>query len=502
MAFDFDVIIIGSGFGGSVAAKRFTQAGRRVAILEMGERFHSGGAAIAGKLKQSQDTKYIYRVMRDYPDDYVTSDTKLVVAQGMGYGGGSLTYSGIHLRAPTSAFATGWPSGYTRTNLDPYYARAEANLGVAPDPNTFKYKRPSLFKKGAALAGVGTAQALPLNMTGCVHCGWCVPTCIYDKKGSMPLNYLKAAELTGRLSVYTGYKGTDIEPLTGGGYRVWILKTSLRPDRYHLQDENAYWDGTWYALSAPKIVVAAGAMESPAILQRSNYWWGLSFPTTNLGKGIDGQGDAITGGFVPASTPTDTYKGAIMMSQVDRGDWVLQEIHGIPAGPTVKYPVTLASIGQATFGLDYKRKLKQYGAQMLGIATIGKSPSGGNISVDDTDSTYITKVSTTAYQPPTGALAAAASIITALGGEVAKTPWDMSGMIATVHPTGGCRMGASSTDGSVVNKRDLSVWGNTGIHVIDGSVIPSNTFRNPSNTILAIAEKAMDVILGTGDPGW
>jgi cholesterol oxidase len=63
-------------------------------------------------------------------------------------------------------------------------------------------------------------------------------------------------------------------------------------------------------------------------------------------------------------------------------------------------------------------------------------------------------------------------------------------------------MGASSTDGSVVSKRDLAVWGSPGLHVIDGSVIPSNTLRNPSNTILAIAEKAMDVILGTGDPGW
>lgn len=501
MAFDFDVLIIGSGFGGSVAAKRFTQAGYRTAILEMGERFHSGGAAIAGKLKQSQDTRYIYRLFRDYPDDYITNDTKLVIAQGMGYGGGSLVYSGIHLRAPATAF-TGWPSGYTRANLDPYYARAETNIGASADPETFRFRRPGLFRRGAALAGVGTAQAMPLSMPGCTHCGWCVPSCIYDKKQSMPLTYLKLAEATGRLTVYTGYKGTDVEPLAGGGYRVWMLKTSLRPDRYQLQDKGAYWDKTWYTLTAPRVIVAAGAVESPCVLSRSSITWGLPVQDANLGRGIDGQGDAITGGFVPASTPTDTYKGAIMMSYVDKGDYVLQDIHGIPAGPTVKYPVTFDSLGQLNYGLNYKKKMKSYGAQMLGIAVIGKSPSGGNITVSDSDVSYVAKVSTSAYQPPAGALAAAGSIITALGGEIAKTPWELKGQIATVHPTGGCRMGASSSDGSVVNKRDLAVWGNPGLYVIDGSVIPSNTLRNPSNTILAIAEKAMDVILGTGDPGW
>ncbi len=497
-----DVAIIGAGFGGSVAAKRWTQAGYSVALFEMGERFHTAGVGDVNKLQQSQDTRYIDRVFRDYPEDYIVSDPKLVVAQGMGYGGGSLVYSGLHLRAPDSAFASGWPSGYTRANLDPYYTRVETNVGAAPGSKAFLFRRSSLFKRGAALAGVGTATAIPRAPGGCRFCGWCVPICKWDRKKSMPLNYLKDAEATGRLTVYTGYKVTDIEPVSGG-YRLWMLSTRNRPGKFHMQDEGAYWDGQWYAMTVPRVVIAAGTMESPAILERSWYWWGLSFPMSNLGYGIDGQGDAVTGGMVPASTPTDTYKGAIMMAEVDKGDYVIEDMHGIPAGPTVKFPSTFASIGNKMWGLEYKRKFRDYGARMLGLAVIGKSPSGGNISVSSPGDSYVVQVSNTPFLPPVGALESARAIITALGGEIAKTPWDLRGASATVHPTGGCKMGASSTDGSVVSKRNLQVWGNPNLYVMDGSVIPSSTFRNPSNTILAIAEKAMDVILGVpGAPTW
>src|SRR5687768_1862632 len=106
------VAIIGSGFGGSIAAKRLTEAGHTVTILELGEDWRS-----PAKLKQSQDTKFILRLFRDYPAAYMQTRPNVVVTQGMGLGGGSLVYSGIHLRAPSSAF-TGWPGGFTRARLD------------------------------------------------------------------------------------------------------------------------------------------------------------------------------------------------------------------------------------------------------------------------------------------------------------------------------------------------------------------------------------------------
>jgi hypothetical protein len=170
------------------------------------------------------------------------------------------------------------------------------------------------------------------------------------------------------------------------------------------------------------------------------------------------------------------------MSYVDKGDYVLEDIHGIPAG-IAKFPIQVNSGGWQSLGLGFKQKLAAYGSRMMGVAIIGKSPSGANISVSDWGSTYKTTVSTGGFALPTGAKAAAESIITALGGELTNAP----AASVTVHPTGGCKMGTSSSS-SVVDKRNLQVWGNPGLHVMDG-------------TILACVEKACDVIFGP-DPGW
>ena len=526
-SFHYDVIIIGSGMGGSVAAKRFcdgvlpsiggspvvTHSGTvegtlgKVAVFEMGERWHgwnsstlsyeanTGQFSGLGKLEQSQKMRYLMKLFRDYPYNFVESNPGLVVAQGMGWGGGSLVYSGIHLRAPSSALAN-WPTGY-QTGLAPYYQRVESKLKVATDANTFNYRRPAAFKKGAALAGLGTAQPMPLAMSGCTHCGWCVPACITDKKQSMPLNYLGDAKRSGKMTPYLKYKCTDVEPLAGGGYRVWMLYTGNRPDAYHEQtaDGDPYWDGTWYGMTARRVVIAGGAMESPCILQRSKGEWNM-YIGTGCGTGVDGQGDGAVIGIAPPSYTTDTYKGAIMMSYVDKGDYVLEDIHGIPAG-IAKFPIQVSSGGQwKQLGLGFKQKLASYGSRMLGVAIIGKSPSGGNITVGDANSTYKSIVSTGGFTLPTGAKAAAESLITSLGGELTSAP----ATSVTVHPTGGCKMGTSSSS-SVVDKRNLQVWGNPGLYVMDGSVFPWSSYRNPSNTILACVEKACDVIFGP-DPGW
>jgi hypothetical protein len=219
-----------------------------------------------------------------------------------------------------------------------------------------------------------------------------------------------------------------------------------------------------------------------------------SFSTSDLGKRIDGVGDFAVGGFVPQQV--DTYKGAIMMANIERGDYVLEDLHAIPVGPAVKLEAALTINGRdRTWGLEYKQKYRDYGKHMILIGIMGKSPSGANMSV--TDNAGNVKLSTTAFQPPVGSLEAARSIITSLGGQIAKGPWERSGIAATVHPVGGCPMG------SVVRPTDLQVYNNPGLYVVDGSVLPGSPLRNPSNTIGAVAEKAMDVILGVpGAPTW
>ncbi|MBE7448131.1 MAG: GMC family oxidoreductase [Kofleriaceae bacterium] len=483
-----DVIIIGSGFGGSIAAKRFTEAGHHVQLLELGEDWRS-----PAKLQQSQDTKFILRLFRDYPVDYLQAKPKVVVTQGMGLGGGSLVYSGIHLRAPASAF-TGWPGGFTRARLDHYYARVEQRLAIAPLPGAASYRRSQVFAEAASLRGLPAPVANPLAMTGCTGCGWCVPICKWGKKNTMAHTYLADALATGRLTIRTNVKAQRVAR-SAGKYHVYYWGTGHKVDNYHTVNS-----GTLYGpLVADWVVIAGGAIESPTLLKRSAA--GLAgFDTSNVGNGVDGTGDFVQGGLV--NRDVQAYKGAIMMNHIDRGDYVLEDIHAIPVGPTVKLEAAFADLQihgkDRTWGLAYKQRFRDFGKRLFGIGIMGKQGSGtvGNITV--TDEAGNARLSNTAYQPPPGSLEDARAMITALGGTPVRTLWERSGVAATVHPVGGCRMGDVSS--FAVQATNLEVRGNPGLYVIDGSVLPGSPFRNPSHTIAAVAERAMDVILGVHAP--
>ncbi len=471
-----DVIVIGSGFGGAIAAQRFTEAGHGVTILELGEDWRP-----PGKAQQSQDPRFLFRLMRNYPVDPLRSHPKVLVTLGMGYGGGSLVYSGIHLRAPTQAF-DGWPSGWTRAALDPFYARVEQRLSVAPMLDAFDFGRPQALAAGAKAAGLPPPQPMPLAMRGCTRCGWCVPICAWNKKQTMQHTYLAAAERTGRLRVLTRRKAAYVERV-GDRYRVAFWRTDGVAKDYH-----AVNTGTLDALTADRVVIAGGAIESPALLQRSAAHL-RPFATARLGQGLDGTGDFVQGGLLPQRV--DAWKGAVMMTYVDLGDYVLEDIHGIPVGTAVTLDARLPGIAK-NWGAAYKQSFAGYGAHMLGVAIVGKQAPGTERSITVHDDRGNAVVGGTPYGPAPGAIEAARAVITAQGGQLARTPWELSGSVFTVHPTGGCAMGDAD---HVVRATDLQVGGNPGLHVIDGSVLPGNPLRNPSHTIAAVAERALDAIL-------
>jgi cholesterol oxidase len=478
-----DVVIIGSGFGGSIAAKRLTEAGHRVTVLELGEDWSD-----LHKAQQSQDPKYLFRLLRDYPVDHLRARPKVTATAGMGVGGGSLVYSGIHLRAPEQAFA-GWPAGFTRARLDPYYARVEQRLSVAPMADALSFDRPRLFAEGARLAGLPPAQPTPLAMQGCTRCGWCVPLCGLGKKVTMQHTYLADAAATGRLTVLAHRKAAYIARI-GARYRVWFWRTDGVARDYHRVNS-----GPLDSRDADVVIVAGGAIESPVLLERSltaELPKGVErlrqLPTKRLGNGLDGTGDFVQGGFIPQRI--DGFKGSVMMTYVDLGDYVLEDIHGVPVGAAVTLGARPPGVTK-DWGRAYKQSFRDYGRHMFGIAIVGKQGTPGTITVRNNEGNA--ELGGRAYPPPPGSLDAARSIIRALGGEVAQTPWELSGAAFTVHPTGGCAMGDGPDD--VVRARDLQVQGNPGLYVIDGSVLPGNPMRNPSHTIAAVAERALDVIL-------
>jgi cholesterol oxidase len=481
-----EVVIIGSGFGGAIAAKRLTEAGHRVTVLELGEDWTD-----LSKAQQSQDPRYLFRLLRSYPTDALVTQPHLQVTVGMGWGGGSLVYSAIHLRAPSQAFES-WPAGWTRASLDPYYARVEQRLSVAPLADAFAYGRGQAMAEGAKKAGLPPPTAMPLALKGCTRCGWCVPLCGFGKKVTMQHTYLADALATGKLTKQVHRKAAWIGRVGGKRYRVGFWRTDGVTKEYHRVN-----DGPIETIDADMVVVSGGAIESPALLLRSLAYdlpRGVSalspFDTSRLGREMDGTGDFVQGGFVPRRV--DGFKGAVMMTSIEMGNFIIEDVHGVPVGAAVTLGARLPGVTK-DWGRAYQLSFKDYGRHMLGMGIIGKQGAGTerNISVRDDHGNAL--VSTEAYAPPEGSIEAARSIVTSLGGQVAETPWELSRSTFSVHPTGGCAFG--DTASSVTRASDLQVRENPGLHVIDGSSLPGNPMRNPSHTIAAVAERALDQIV-------
>ncbi|MBA2544688.1 MAG: GMC family oxidoreductase, partial [Deltaproteobacteria bacterium] len=380
--------------------------------------------------------------------------------------------------------------------LDPFYARVEQRLGVAALPDAMEFDRVKVFAEGARKANLPPPAPLPLALQpSCTRCGWCVPICAFGKKTTMAHTYLADAQRTGRLGILSNRKAAYIARI-GTRYRVWFWRTDSVERDYH-----RVATGPIDARDADIVVVAAGAIESPVLLERSlsaELPAGVErlrdVPTRFLGKGLDGTGDFVQGGFV--SQRVDGFKGSVMMSHIDLGDFVLEDIHAIPIAAAVTLGAQAAGVTK-NWGSAYKASFRDYGRHLLAIAIVGKQGTDRTIVV--TDDNGNARVGGTAYQPAPGSLDAARSIITALGGQPIRTAWETDRRVFTVHPTGGCAM-ADGGD-AVVRARDLQVQNNPGLYVIDGSVLPSSPLRNPAHTIAAIAERALDVILG-GSGAW
>ncbi len=132
----FDAVVIGTGFGGAVAACRLAQAGKSVCILERGRRYGPGDFPRPAQRpdKLPHTARWAWAIGYGLWDVRDLQGTLAV--QAAGYGGGSLVYANVHLRAPAQVFSSGGPAAYTRTELDRYYDVVAAVLRVRPLPRT------------------------------------------------------------------------------------------------------------------------------------------------------------------------------------------------------------------------------------------------------------------------------------------------------------------------------------------------------------------------------
>lgn len=467
----FDIVIVGSGFGGSIPALRLAEAGRTVLALEQGPRFTT----------RDFHQDYSFRAQSRLFVTYQSTDYKVLFRYGRGLGGGSLTYAAAMLRAPSDVFdytdQSGyavWPEAVTRGALDPHYATVEQMMQISRASWADVPRAGGCFAMLMDRMGL-TCDRASYPIVDCLQCGFCMAGCPFGRKKHLGHNYIPQAEAAGA-EFRTGCQVHHLEP-DGTGYEVHYVDSS----------------GIDRAVRGDRVIVAAGALETPAILLRSKPWLGDLHPM--VGKNLNNNGDMALGFVLPPDMPDAyLYMGRNNAGMITYAFW---EAHRITIHAGAGPPALFAALdvvrddGQeptVPMGLEFKRFLKEsYPNRVISALAIGLVDGEGSISVDGKG---VVKLSF----PMTELLASYIERVANVGREIAGVTG--AKLLRTAeetfehgdaHPLGTCRMG--DDDGRAPCTPNGELRGHPGVFCTDGAVVPGGTGVNPAHTIAANAER-------------
>ncbi len=533
MSEHYDVVVVGSGFGGSVAALRLSEKGYRVHVYEAGRRF-----ADADFARTSWDVRrYLWAPrLKCFGVQRIHRLPDVLVLAGAGVGGGSLNYANTLYTPPREFFedpqwrdVTDWEA-----ELRPHYATASRMLGVVTNPCEGPVEQ--VMRQAAEDLGVGaTFQKTPVGVwfgtpgetvpdpyfggagpdrTGCTLCGNCMVGCRVGAKNTLVKNYLALAERA----------GATIEPLRT------VVDVRAAPGRpaYVVTTEAT---GAWVrkearAVTADQVVFAAGAWGTQQLLHRLRDSGALPGLSARLGhltrtnsealggvmlervpEGVDlTRGVAITSSFHPdVDTHVENVRygrgsnamGLLATVLVDGGGRVPRPVRFL--AEVVAHPVTFARslsvrrwsertvIGLVMQSRDNSLVVSSrrgvFGGRRLTSRQGHGEPNPSWIPAGHRSLRVLAR----RLQEATGLRAFPGGSL----GEVVDVPM-------TAHFLGGAVIGADPSRGVVDPYH--RVWGHPGLHVVDGSAVSANLGVNPSLTITAQAERAFSMWPRRGEP--
>lgn len=514
---DVDWIVIGSGFGGSVAALRLAQKGYRVAVLECGRRLNEDDFAPTGwNLRR---TFWAPRLGLRGPTR-ISLFKDIFIASGAGVGGGSLVYANTLYRAKPTFFAhEQWAdlADWSR-ELAPHYDTAECMLGVRTVPWDSDGQR-LLRELGRHFGAADTFTRTPCavyfdnagktvtdpyfdgagpSRTGCLRCGSCTMGCRVGAKNSLPKNYLWFAERLG-VTILPDTRVTDIRPLDDGeggtGYEIAIERPSFRPRRLP-------------PLRAAGVVVAAGALGTNRLLAQCRLAGGLPRLSRQLGEKVRTNSESILAVTLPDDSLKPSADVAISASLHVSLDTHLELVTYGERGSVLKFFFTLLT-GDGTRVTRPLKLLAEIARHPLRFLKSLSPVHWGRRSVivlvmQSLDNAmafvpvrrwFSRSVRLTTRQDsvnpnptfiPEGS-AAARWLARHTGGIAQSMATEaLFNIPTTAHILGGAVIGRDASSGVV--DRDGRAFGYRNLIICDGSVLPANPGVNPSLTITALAE--------------
>ncbi|MEU2221937.1 GMC family oxidoreductase [Streptomyces sp. NPDC018347] len=533
--YDYDVIVVGSGFGGSVSALRLTEKGYRVGVLEAGRRFTR-----ATLPKNSWDLKnYLWAPkLGMFGIQRIHLLGNVMVLAGAGVGGGSLNYANT-LYVPPKAFfedpqwkdITDW-----QEELKPYYDQARRMLGVRLNPtmtpsdvhlkaaaqrmgvgDTFHLAPVGVFF-GDGEDADGTAKVRPGGQVNdpyfggagpdrraCTECGECMTGCRHGAKNTLDENYLYLAEKAGAV-VHPMTTVVSVTDDSRGGYAVATLPTDRKRK------------GAGRLFTARRVVLAAGTYGTQTLLHRMKAGGQLPYLSGRLGHLTRTNSEALVG----AQTDNRRYRRATGVPRADftRGVAITSSIH--PDENTHIEPVRYGKGSNSMGGLSILQVPYAEGSSrvLAWLANATRHPLLVARSLSNrrwSERTIIGLVmqsldnSLTTYLKPGGvgrglltarqghgapnpkqiraATEAASALAAEINGFAGSNVGELMGTPLTAHFLGGCPIGDSPETGVIDPYHRLH--GHPGISVVDGAAVSANLGVNPSLTITAQAERAM-----------
>jgi choline dehydrogenase-like flavoprotein len=508
-----DIVVVGSGFGGAIAAYHLAAGGARVVVLERGPWLSS----------DEFDHDFLLGTSSTRIFDFVLGDGMSVLG-GNCVGGGSVVYFAAMPRAPRFIFdrvgGLGqrlWPASVTRDALDPWYDRVAEALPISKQDWTDVTYAGGLFAAACAHAG-RTANPVPaaIDQELCTNCNWMMAGCRFDAKRSLLLNYLPAALAHGA-EIRPLHEVQHLTRAADGGYRVHY--TVIDGDDYR----ETVAEG---AIDAKIVVLAAGAGATPVILQRSEPYLGPMPPA--VGRYFSGNGERLNTAVInedkvrelfglsrPNGKAYEAYqigKGPVVASW-DRLDatlpefsrYSLEQLYFPPGLGTILAQVPDAT-GPTWFGVQKKEQLLRHWQSWMTVFIMSEDdnegvfgpppPSGNAVRI----SQQMLGQGTIRYRPSANTLRgwelADADVrdILERDGLSRVMPWtnDVVGAY-TVHPLASCRIGDNPQTSALDDRHELR--NHPGVFVTDGSAVPSALTVNPALTISALAERAMPGIV-------
>ncbi|MFD5392656.1 GMC oxidoreductase [Streptomyces sp. NPDC127097] len=540
--YDYDVLVVGSGFGGSVSALRLTEKGYRVGVLEAGRRFTRQTLP-----KNSWDIRnYLWApALGCYGIQRVHLLGNVMVLAGAGVGGGSLNYANTLYVPPKPFFEdrqwgdiTDW-----QEELAPYYDQAKRMLGVRLNPTMTPsdvHLKEAADKMGVgdsfhlAPVGVffgdgedanGTSKAAPgaevpdpyfggqgPSRRACTECGECMTGCRHGAKNTLNENYLHLAERAGAV-IHPMTSVVTVTEDSRGGFAVATLPTDNKRK------------GRGRTFTARRVVLAAGTYGTQTLLHKMK--------DSGLLPGISGRLGELT----------RTNSEALVGAQTDNRRY--RKRHGTKADFTRGVAITSSIHPDAHTHIEPVRYGK--GSNAMGAMSILQVPVDGRGSRAGrwaanclrhpllllrslsnrrwSERTIIGLVmqsldnSLTTYRKPDGlgkglltarqghgapnpeqipeATQAATLLAQEINGFAGSNVGELMGTPLTAHFLGGCPIGADADHGVIDPYHRL--YGHPGISVVDGAAVSANLGVNPSLTITAQAERAMSLWPNKGE---